>query len=101
MFKEAKYKTQRQPKRHPLTSAAAIFIGGGILLSITIIGAIIGIPMIIAGLITLFIRSRIKVISVECPHCKTENKIEPTVTVFNCEQCSRTIRSEGNTYIAM
>lgn len=101
MFKEGKYKKQRQPKRHTLTSTAAIFIGGGIILSITIIGAILGIPMIAIGLIILFIRSRIKVISVKCPHCKIENKIEPTVTIFNCEQCSKTIHLEGDANIAV
>lgn len=101
VFKEGKFKAQRQPKRSPLTATAAVFIGGGILLSITFIGAVVGIPMILIGLIVLFIRSRIKVTVIDCPSCKTPNKVEPSVKYFNCEQCSKTIRQEDSHWIAV
>lgn len=99
MFKEALYKKQRQPKRHPLATVAAIFLGGGFLLSITIIGAVIGIPMLVIGLILLFIRSRIKIQSVTCPSCKVPNKIELSVRYFNCEQCRKTLRQEQGEWV--
>ncbi len=92
---------QRQPKRHPLTTVGAIFIGGGILLSITLIGAIIGIPMIVIGLIVLLVKSFIKVQQIECPSCKTPNKIELSVQYFNCEQCSKTLRKEQGEWVAV
>lgn len=90
MFKEAKYKSQREPWRHRFATVAAIFIGGGILLSITIIGAIVGIPMALIGLIVLFIRSRVKTVSIPCESCGVPNKVELSVKHFNCAQCNHT-----------
>lgn len=90
MFKEGKRKSQREPKRNPLAAVAAIFLIGGVILSITIIGAIVGIPMIVIGLIVLFVRSRIKSVSVPCGSCGVPNKIELNVPHFNCSQCNHT-----------
>jgi len=93
MFKDSKFQKQRQPRRHTLAAVAGFFIFGGLILSITIILAVVGIPFILVGLILLFIRSRIKTVEIVCPNCQVPNKIEPSVQYFNCEQCSHTIHS--------
>ena len=100
MFKDAKFQKQRQPKRHTLAAVAGFFLFAGIILSITIILAVVGIPFILAGLIVLLVRSRIKTVEVTCPNCQVTNKVEETVKYFNCEQCSHTVHTSIQTNTA-
>ncbi|MBH0159104.1 hypothetical protein IHV10_22295 [Fictibacillus sp. 5RED26] len=99
MFKEGKYKSQRQPKRHLLTTTGAFLILGGFLISLTIIGAILGIPMILVGISILFLKSRIKVKTIECNLCKNINKVELKVERFNCEHCNKTLLQDYGEWI--
>ncbi len=91
---------QRQPRRHSLAIAASIFALGGVIFTLTLLGAVIGIPMLIISGIIFLIRSRIKMNSIECPSCKTPNKIELSVQYFNCEQCLKTVRKEQGEWVA-
>ncbi|QKI80605.1 hypothetical protein [Kroppenstedtia eburnea] len=90
---------ERQPVRFRLKSFSIGFILCGSLLTATIVGGIIGIPILLLAGILLFIRSRIKTIEVECSQCQTKNAIEPKVTQFHCKGCFRHI-NEQETLIA-
>lgn len=83
-------KAQREPLRHRYATVAAVLITLGVLLSLTLIGAVLGIPLILVGAVFIVIRARVKTVSVSCGSCGVANTIEPKVQYFNCAQCNHT-----------
>ncbi|PDY76963.1 DUF5362 family protein [Bacillus cereus] len=65
----------------------AFFIVIGVILCLTIIGAIAGIPLIIFGL--PFILGSLGYQRIECPNCKRKTKILKSADHFICHRCQK------------
>ncbi|PHE68520.1 DUF5362 family protein [Bacillus wiedmannii] len=65
----------------------SFFILLGIILSITIIGAIVGIPLIIFGL--PFVFASLGYQRVECPNCNRKQTVKKGIGNFKCHSCEK------------
>ncbi len=78
----------------PLLLISLVLYLSGILLTLTIIGAVIGIPLIVSTYaidiiaISMLLNPRIKTMVVECPKCSNKKRVLPTVmNDFTCKKC--------------
>ncbi|MDO3374681.1 hypothetical protein QJ529_18615 [Bacillus paranthracis] len=65
----------------------AFFIAIGVILCITIIGAIVGIPLIIFGL--PFIVGSFGFQRIECPNCSRKQIVKKGSGKFKCQSCNK------------
>ncbi len=73
----------------------------GLLLTLTVVGAIIGIPLILATYaldvlaLSLILHPRLKTQRVRCPSCGKGKRVLPSVMdLFRCNRCKSLIRLE-------
>lgn len=88
------------------TDAAGVGIGCmipiGVALCLTGIGAIIGVPLIIAGLIMPFQGlQRRKMLQGPCPWCRQPVRIGTAAVGFNCPACAKRIIVRSHNFIGM
>ena len=73
----------------------------GLLLILTVVGAIIGIPLILATYaldaiaLSILLNPRLKIQTVSCPWCGKKKRVLPTVMeTFRCSRCRNLVRLE-------
>lgn len=85
----------------PLLLLSLILYLTGLLLVLTVVGAIIGIPLILATYaidalaLSILLNPRLKTQTVSCPSCGKRRRVLPTVAdTFRCKRCKNLIRVE-------
>ncbi len=85
----------------PLLLLSLLLYLAGLLLILTVVGAIIGIPLILATYaldaiaLSILLNPRLKTTVVACPSCGRKKRVLPTVMdTFRCSRCKGLVRLE-------
>lgn len=103
---------EEQATRHDVPRSAGLLTGivigsavfmVGLLLSLTGIGAVVGIPMMLMGLATpaYGFFHRYDVLRGPCPHCHFDATVGGGKVAFRCTVCKRRIGVRGETFVGI